>query len=157
MQSKSRSEYYYEVYLFSEPYFILLEDESIIDMNLKDEINPNSYKESKRMYGDTPPKKFVEIQYNDIFFDHNLKSSKKDTFSVVVVVYNATGQFLQQIDLNGEDLVIEGSNLFKLYYEQMIVNSSTPSINPNWGNAIDTYKRQRGSYFRDVKIDTLLK
>jgi hypothetical protein len=78
-------------------------------------------------------------------------------FSVVVIVYNAAGQFLQQMDLHGEDLIIEGSNLLRLYYDQLTLNSANPSINPNWGNAIDTYKRERVSYLRDVKIDTLLK
>jgi hypothetical protein len=157
MQSKPRSEYYYEVYLFSEPYFMVIEDDSIIDMNLKEEVNPNSYKESKRMYSPTPQRKYIEIQYDDVFFDYNLKGCKRDMFSVVVVVYNATGQFLQQMDLHGEDLIIEGSNLLRLYYDQLTLNSANPSINPNWGNAIDTYKRERVSYLRDVKIDTLLK
>ena len=156
-QSKPRMEYYYEVYLFSEPYFMVIEDDSIIDLNLKEEVNPNSYKESKRMYGIKPQRKYIEIQYDDVFFDYNLKGCKRDMFSVVVVVYNATGQFLQQMDLHGEDLIIEGSNLLRLYYDQLTLNSANPSINPNWGNAIDTYKRERVSYLRDVKIDTLLK
>jgi len=156
-QSKPRIEYQYEAYLYSEPYFILLEDDCIVDMNLKEELNPNSYKDSKRLSGTTPQKKYIEIQYDDVFFDYNLKGCKRDMFSVVVVVYNNTGQFLQQMDLHGEDLVIEGSNLLRLYYEQLTLNSANPSINPNWGNAIDTYKRERVSYLRDVKIDTLLK
>jgi hypothetical protein len=156
-QSKPRIEYHYEAYLYCEPYFILLEDDCIVDMNLKEEVNPNSYKESKRMYGIKPERKYIEIQYDDVFFDYNLKGCKRDMFSVVVVVYNNTGQFLQQMDLHGEDLVIEGSNLLRLYYEQLTLNSANPSINPNWGNAIDTYKRERVSYLRDVKIDTLLK
>jgi hypothetical protein len=156
-QSKPRIEYQYEAYLYSEPYFILLEDDCIVDINLKEELNPNSYKDSKRLSGTTPQKKYIEIQYDDVFFDYNLKGCERDMFSVVVVVYNNTGQFLQQMDLHGEDLVIEGSNLLRLYYEQLTLNSANPSINPNWGNAIDTYKRERVSYLRDVKIDTLLK
>jgi hypothetical protein len=156
-QSKPRMEYYYEAYLYSEPYFMLLDDECIVDINLKEELNPNSYKESKRMYGIPEPKKYIEFQYGDVFFDYNLKSSKRNMFSVVVVVYNRTGQFLQQMDLHGEDLLIEGSNLFRLYYEQVTNNSAFPSLNPRWEEAIDTYKRERVSYLRDVKIDTLLK
>ena len=156
-QSKPRIEYHYEVYLYSEPYFILLEDDCIVDINLKEELNPNSYKDSKRLSGTTPQKKYIEIQYDDVFFDYNLKGCKRDMFSVVVVVYNNTGQFLQQMDLHGEDLFIEGSNLLRLYYEQLNLNSANPSINPNWENAIDIYKRERVSYLRDVKIDTLLK
>jgi hypothetical protein len=154
---KERIEYYYEIYLYSEPYFMLLEDESIIDVNIKDEINPYSYKESKRMYGAKPQRQYIEIQYDDVFFDYNLKSSKRDMFSVVVVVYNRSGQFLQQMDLHGEDLIVEGSNLLRLYYEQVTNNQAFASISPKWGDAIDTYKRERVSYLRDVKIDTLLK
>jgi hypothetical protein len=156
-QSKPRMEYYYEVYLYSEPYFMLLEDECIIDINLKEELNPKSYKESKRMYGIQEPKKYIEFQYDDVFFDYNLKNSKRNMFSIVVVVYNRAGQFLQQMDLHGEDLLIEGSNLLKLYYDQITNNQAFPSINPLWGDAIDVYKRERVSYLRDVKIDTLLK
>lgn len=152
-QSKPRSEYYYEVYLYSEPYFMLLEDESIIDINLKSE-NYN-YKESRRKFGATVPKKYIEFEYNDVFFDFNLKNSKRLIFSVVVVVYNATGQFLQQMDLLGEDLITE-NNKFRLYYEQITNNGAFASINPKWGNAIDLYKRERVSYLRDKKIDTLL-
>jgi hypothetical protein len=150
-QSKPRIEYHYEAYLYSEPYFMVLEDDCIVDINLKEELNPNSYKDSKRQ------KKYIEIQYDDVFFYYNLKGCKRDMFSVVVVVYNRAGQFLQQMDLHGEDLVIEGSNLLRLYYKQLNLNSANPSINPNWGNAIDIYKRERVSYLRDVKIDTLLK
>lgn len=141
-QSKPRTEYYYEAYLYSEPYFMLLDDESIIDINIKDDSEKNKY---------------IELQYDDVFFDYNLKNSKRNMFSVVVVVYNRNGQFLQQMDLHGEDLLIEGSNLFRLYYEQVTNNSAFPSLNPRWEEAIDTYKRERVSYLRDVKIDTLLK
>lgn len=151
--SKPRSEYYYEVYLYSEPYFILLEDESIIDVNLKSETY--NFKESRRMYGVKEPKKYIEFEYNDVFFDFNLRSSGRLIFTVVVVVYNSTGQFLQQMDLLGEDLVIE-NNTFRLYYEQITNNNAFASINPKWGSAIDIYKRERVSYLRDKKIDTLL-
>ena len=34
MQTKERDEYIYTIYLFSEPYFMVLDDESIIDVNL---------------------------------------------------------------------------------------------------------------------------
>ena len=152
--SKPRSEYYYEVYLYSEPFFMLLEDESVIDINLNSE-NYN-FKESKRMFGIPDPKKFIQCEYNDSFFDFNLKNSKKNMFNVVVVIYNSTGQFLQQMDLLGEDLIIE-NNTFKLYYKQITNNGAFTSINPQWGSAIDLYKRERVSYLRDKKIDTLLK
>jgi hypothetical protein len=109
------------------------------------------------MYGIQEPKKYIEFQYDDVFFDYNLKNSKRNMFSIVVVVYNRAGQFLQQMDLHGEDLLIEGSNLLKLYYDQITNNQAFPSINPLWGDAIDVYKRERVSYLRDVKIDTLLK
>jgi hypothetical protein len=142
-QSKPRSEYSYEAYLYSEPYFMLLENDCIIDINLKE--NPN-----------TNIKKYIEFQYNDLFFDYNLKNCKKDMFSVVVIVYNQSGQFLQQMDLHGEDLFID-NNLFRLNYDQVTNNGAFVSINPNWVEAIDIYKRQRVSYLRDVKIDTLLK
>jgi hypothetical protein len=156
-QSKPRMEYYYEVYLYSEPYFMLLEDDCIVDINLKEQQSSNAYKESRRMYGIPNPKKYIEFQYNDFFFDYNLKSSQRKMFSVVVLIYNKVGQFLQQMDLLGEDLVVEGSSNFRLYYDQMTNNSAFPSLNPKWSQAIDVYKRERVSYLRDKKIDTLLK
>lgn len=147
-QSKPRKEYSYDAYLYSEPYFMLLEDESIIDINLKVETVPNLFTESK---------KYIEFRYDDTFFNFNLKNSKRNTFSIVVVTYNTAGQFLQQMDLLGEDLVIEGNNGFRLYYEQITNNGAFASINPQWESAIDVYKRERVSYFRDRKIDTLLR
>ena len=135
-QIKPRDEYNYNVYICSEPFFMLLENDSIIDINLDS-------------------KKYIKVHYDDIFFDHNLKGSKKTTFSVVIVTYNTVGQFLRQIDLLGEDLVIE-DNGFRLYYEQITDNNMSLSLNPKWTSAIDMYKRERLSYLRDRKIQTIL-
>ena len=143
-QIKPRAEYHYEAYLYSEPYFLLLEDESIIDINLNTNESPDS-------------RKYIDFHYNDPFFDFNLRGRKRDTFSIVVITHNRTGQFLQQMDLLGEDLVVECSNRFRFSYEQITTNGAFASINPQWVSAIDVYKKERVSYLRDKKIDTLLR
>lgn len=155
MQTKERDEYIYTIYLFSEPYFMVLDDESIIDVNiLKEEVKIP--KKSTRWYGMPTPKQILELKYNDTFFEYNLKSSNRDTFSVNIQTYNKMGQFLQQVELHGENIHIK-DNVMTLKFDQVTNNNAWPSINPKFESAADLYKRERVSYLRDLKIDTLLK
>lgn len=134
--SKSRDEYQYEIYLYSEPFLLFLGDESIIDVNVEE-------------------KDFI-IDYSDIFFDYNLKYSERKTFSIIAQTYNKVGQFLQQVELLGENLIIE-SNRIKFNFDQITNNNAWSSINPKFAEATELYKKERVSYLRDKKIDTLLK
>lgn len=155
MKTKGREEYFYIVYLFSEPYFMVLDDESIIDVNiLTKEIKIP--KKTKRWYGMPTPKQILELKYNDTFFDYNLKSTNRDTFSVTIQTYNRMGQFLQQMELHGEYMSVK-DGVMKLEFDQVTNNNAWSSISPKFESAADLYKRERVAYLRDLKIDTLLK
>lgn len=151
MDKKDRSEYKYEIYLFSEPYFLYLEDESVIDANIIE----GHGKEHSEIYGHIKSKNKFTLDYDDEFFDFNLKGSNRKKFSVIVNIFNTTGQFLNQLEFHGENLEI-GISTLVLEYEQISNNNAWNSINPEFIKAADVYKSERVSYLRDKKINKIL-
>ncbi len=151
---KDRSEYVYEIYLFSEPYFMHLENEIIVDINI-DTPERIEYREIKHRYGDIKVKKQIIIEYADIFFDYNIRNSNRDRFSITIYSFNKTGQFLQQLDIHGENMIIKNNSII-LEFDQVTNNNAWYSVNTNFVNAADVYQRERMAYYRDRKIDKLL-
>lgn len=135
---KERDEYKYIVYFYSEPNFMVLENESIIDISLHEDL------------------KRVDINYSDYFFDFNLKNCKDSEFTVVTQCYNRVGQFLEQLEISGENISFD-NNILTLNYEQLTSNKAWASINQLWEKASDVYNRERISYYRQSKIETILK
>lgn len=144
MDKKDRSEYKYEIYLFSEPYFIYLEDDSIVDINIED-----------REYDDINSKDKLILEYDDVFFDYNIRNSNRDKFSVTIYSFNRMDQFLKQTDIHGEDMIIKNNSII-LNFDQITNNNAWYSVNTNFILAVDVYQRDRISYYRDKKIDKLL-
>lgn len=134
---KEREEYKYEAYIYSEPNFMVLENESIIDISI--------IEESKKLI----------IDYNDYFFEFNLRNCKSE-FSIVSQCYNRTGQFLEQIQINADNFIIQDNRVI-FDYDQKISNKAFASISQKWESASDIYKRERFAYYRQSKIEKILK
>ncbi len=135
---KERDEYKYIVYFYSEPNFMVLENESIIDISLHEDL------------------KRVDINYSDYFFDFNLKNCKDSEFTVVTQCYNRVGQFLEQLEISGDTISFD-NNILTINYEQLTSNKAWASINQLWEKASDVYNRERISYYRQSKIERILK
>ena len=132
----------YELYLFCEPYLILLDNESIIDANiLKDDVNK---KESKLI-----------IETNDEFFFLNLDYIEEKDFFIVLQTFETDGHFSHQFEFFGEDFYLEDNKVI-FNFQTISTNHISPSISPYWENAIISYKSKRVSYIRNSKIESLL-
>ncbi len=138
-----RNDYIYQIYLFCEPYLLVLDNESIIDVNL-DKLQDIS----KQI-------ELLVIEIEDIFFHENLKIISEKDFSLIVQSYDTNNKFISQLELYGEDFTIE-SNKVTFKFDSSTVNSAYPSINPYWKSAIELYKKERVSYLRNIQIETLL-
>jgi hypothetical protein len=133
----------YKIYLYSEPHFLILTDESIIDINLKSNLK----------------KKKLEIYYDDNFFDFNLKSSKKSEWLVTIQSFDLKDKFIYQIDLHGESIKIgnkKSKNFLSLIYDQISNNNGWASIPPLFEQAELEYTRSRFSYLRNLKLNLIL-
>ena len=132
----------YEFYLYCNPYLLVLEDDSIIDANiLKSEF---SLKED-----------ILVVETDDIFFSNNLTKIQEKEFFLVLQCYDKDENFNQQIELMGEDFEIE-NNKYIFKFSNMSTNHVIPSINPRWYEVIDLYKKERVSYIRNSKIESIL-
>lgn len=144
-----RDTFIYTIYLFSEPIFLLLENSSIIDIDLSE------------VLGDKKAKN-IKIFYNDPFFDFNLKLSKMDSFSVTIQTYQVDvnkDKFISQTDLNGDEIKIgeiDGKNFFSLNFSQITNNNAWPSISPKFEQASKTYNQIKLSYLRNKKLESIL-
>jgi hypothetical protein len=65
----------YKIYFYSEPVFLYIDSESIIDLDLKRIDNKNVF----------------EMKYNDYFYDFNLKSSKSKNWLVTIQSFDENG------------------------------------------------------------------
>ena len=78
----------YKIYFYSEPIFLYIDSESIIDLDLK-------------VIGE---KKLFEMKYDDYFFDYNLRNSKSKEWSVTIQSYEDDGKFILQSNIYGDSL-----------------------------------------------------
>ena len=143
---KDRGEYIYTIYIFGQPEFILIENESIIDVNIKDKKSNDDYST-------------LEIIYSDVFFDYNMRNIKKDNFLVIIVVCNSVGQFLRQLDINVESIKFGNHpyiDCINFSFEQITINKGYHSIPSTFQQASDVYKSERISYIRNSIINKIL-
>lgn len=138
-----RNNYIYQIYLFCNTYLLVLEDESIFDINL-DKLSSNDNNEN-----------IIKLETSDNFFHHNLKMLKKKDFSLITQSFDKSNKFISQIELYGEDFTIEPNEII-FQFESITINNAYPSISPYWERAIDLYKKERVSYLRNIQIETLL-
>lgn len=154
-----RSEQIYEVYFYSAPIFLILQDDEIIDVNIVNFDREPKYKFSKRKYGPDKEDYYLDITYNDYLFYHNLENSKKDNFLVIIQTYSkSTGFFIQQIQVQADILESsrrDGNSYIRLIFDQMLTND-LGNLPPKFNPATVVYKQERASYLRDRKIDALL-
>lgn len=132
----------YELYLFCEPYLVLLENEFIIDANIiKDDKNNKDNR--------------LVIETNDDFFYLNLDFIEEKDFFIVLQTFETDGIFSHQFEFFGEDFYREKDKVI-FNFQTLTTNHISPSISPYWENAIITYKSQRVSFIRNSKIESLL-
>jgi hypothetical protein len=154
-----RSEHIYEVYFYSSPIFLILQDDEIVDVNITNFDREPNYKFSKRKYGPDKEEYYLDIIYNDSFFYYNFDVSKKDEFLVIIQTFSkSTGFFIQQIQVQGDVMESgrkDGNNYIRLVFDQMLTND-LGNLPQKFTPATVVYKQERASYFRDKKIDALL-
>ena len=141
-----KSEHLYEFFLFIDSNILLLENNSIIDINLK-KFSSNSEKEDA-----------LVVETDESFFFHRLQQINKleNDFSAVLQSYNSkSGWWESQIEIYGDNFKIE-DNKIVFEFDSMTVNRARPSINPYWQESIDSYRKERVSYLRNTQIETLL-
>lgn len=133
---KDRSEYIYKAYIHNGDDFAILENKSIIDLNIE------SINESLKK---------VKISYNDGFFFYSFKKISLNSFCLLYKM-NLTGQILETYKfiisnptLNNNNLSFESEECSnfptKAYYDIMYEN----------------YLENKKSYIREFKIDDILK
>jgi len=149
----------YEIYFFSEPYFMVLENNSIVDINIRKEEALPVYKKTVRRFGPIKQKQIIEITYNDDYFDANLKQSDRETFTLIVISHNQDGTFIQQLDIHGESLVVSKilkNKVLRFTFEQITTNSGWMSVHPKFLEAHDNYISEKKKWDRDKKISQIL-
>jgi hypothetical protein len=105
---KSRYQYFYEVYLYSKPYFLHLENDIITEIDTEEV--------------DSKYRKLI-IKYNDLFLEYNLTQNPVTEYSVTIIIFNSKGDFLQQIDLHGDQLQ-SGKNYINFLFESVSNNNA---------------------------------
>ena len=138
-----RNEYIYQIYLFCDPFLLVLENDSIIDFNI-DKISNISNKED-----------ILKLEIKDKFFYNKLRTLEEKDFLLVLQTYDLSKNFLNQLELFGEDFNIE-SNFIIFKFKSSISNKTFPSLSPYWKNAIELYKKERVSYLRNSVIENIL-
>jgi len=135
--------YIYQMYLFCEPYLLVLDDESIIESDI-DKFKDISEKDD-----------LFKIKVSDIYFHENLIRIEEKDFFLVVQSFDLSNKFTNQLELYGENFVIQNQEItFK--FESITINNAYPSINPYWKEGVELYKKERVSYLRNIQIETLL-
>ena len=133
----------YKIYFYSEPIFLYIDSESIIDLDLK-------------VIGE---KKLFEMKYDDYFFDYNLRNSKSKNWSVTIQSYGDDGKFLLQSNIQGDSLKLrklKKGNSIKLEYDQITNNRAWASLPPSFEMGEEEYKKGKLAYIRNLKLENIL-
>lgn len=134
----------YKIYFYSEPIFLYIDSESIIDLDLK-------------VIGG---KKLFVMEYDDYFFDYNLRNSKSKNWSITIQSYGDDGKFLLQSNIQGDSLKLrklKKGNSIKLEYDQITNNRAWASLPPSFEMGEEEYKKGKLSYARNLKLESILK
>jgi hypothetical protein len=133
----------YKIYFYSEPNFLYIDSESIIDLDLKRLNNKNVF----------------EMKYEDYFFDYNLRNSKSKNWLITIQSFDENGKFLLQSNIHGDYLKIKksnGSNSIILQYDQITNNKISGSLPPIFESGEIEYKKTKLSYIRNLKLEDIL-
>jgi hypothetical protein len=130
----------YQLYLYSEPYLLVLDDDFIIEVNIDKNLEH---------------KDILIVETEDVYFHENLKALKTKDFTVVFQSFDSKGNFINKMEFYGENFEIVSKKLI-LEFESTLIDNVSDRINPYWSSAIDLYKKERVSYIRNKNIETLL-
>ena len=133
----------YKIYFYSNPHFIYIDSESIIDMDLK-------YVDAKKCF---------EMEYDDNFFHLNLKNAKRKIWGVTIQSFDDNNDFVLQSDFNGEKLKskkLKNTFYLRLEYDQITNNKAWPSIPPIFIEGEINYKNGRISHMRNLNLEKIL-
>ncbi len=133
----------YKIYFYSEPVFLYIDSESIIDLDLKME-------EGKKLF---------EMKYDDYFFDYNLKNSKSKNWSITIQSYDDNGKFVLQSNIQGDSLKVKKLKKGKsinLKYDQITNNKIWSSLPPVFEMGEMEYKKGKLAYIRNLKLENIL-
>jgi len=122
----------YKIYFYNSPFFLILSQENIIDINLIEREQA----------------KILEIKYFDQFFDLNLKHTKCQEFSITIQTFDNSNKFISQIDIYGEEMKFSSDgeiNILEFDYLQITTNKGWPSVP-------DIFKEGEINYFDSKKI-----
>ena len=133
----------YKIYFYSEPTFLYIDSESILDLDLK-------------IVDDS---KTFEMVYDDHFFDFNLRSSKSKNWSVTIQSYDEVGKFVVQSNLQGDKLKtksLKKGKRIQLNFDQITNNKIWASLPPIFEMGEIEYRKGKTSYIRNLKLNNLL-
>lgn len=133
----------YKIYFYSEPIFLYIDSESILDLDLK-VINEL---------------KVFEMIYKDDYFDLNRSRTKSKSWSVIIQSFDENGKFVLQSNLLGDRLKVKKlvkGNRIRLIYDQITNNKIWASIPPTFEDAEIEYKQGKISYSRNIKLKDIL-
>lgn len=133
----------YKIYFYSEPIFLYIDSENILDLDLK-VINEM---------------KIFEMIYNDEYFDLNRVRTKSKSWSLIIQSFDENGKFILQSNLLGDRFKIKKltkGNRIRLIYDQITNNKIWASIPPSFEEGEIAYKQGKLSYYRDLKLKNIL-
>ena len=133
----------YKIYFYSEPTFLYIDSESILDLDLKIVTDSKTF----------------EMVYDDHFFDFNLKSCKSKAWSVTIQSFDETGKFVVQSNLQGEKLKtksLKKGKRIQLNFDQITNNKIWASLPPIFEMGEIEYRKGKTSYIRNLKLNNLL-
>lgn len=155
----SRSEFIYELYLYSNPIFLVLLDSEIININIQNLNKESNYKFTTRRYGPDKDEYYMDITYNDHFFQYNFENSNKEDFLITLQTFSKSNGFLIKQTQAHADVFEsgrkDGSNYIRLIFDNMIIDDLSRLPN-EFIPAIISYNQERSKYLRDKKINEIL-
>lgn len=141
---------HYQIYLYDEPNFALLD--SVIEIKYMTE--EPKWKFSMRRYGPIEPQKFLEIEYEDRFFDINIKNFKNPEIGITIMAWD-NETMCEQIDSEVKFFLKPGKIIFE--YENLTqMNGWMMWTHPKYIEASKTYIQEKISWERDNKIGSIL-
>ena len=133
----------YKLYFYSEPTFLYIDSESILNLDLKEIKN----------------KKIFEIIFMDYFFEYNLRKSKSKDWILTIQSYNDDGSFILQSNLTGTNTKtrkIKTGTYLRLEYSQITNNEIWPSLPPVFEESERNYRMSKLTYLRNTKLKNIL-
>jgi hypothetical protein len=135
----------YKIYFYSEPHFLVLNKEDVIDVNLT-----TTKKGVKK----------IEIKYlHNSFFELNLQHCEHKDWSITIQIYDEFDICKSQIDLYGENIKLskyKNFKILKLEYQQITNSNGWISIAKAFIDAEIVYEKAKLSYNRNSTINKLL-